>query len=192
MRKINFICHCLCLLVSACLSVEAAEQNMISNTQSTMCTADVNVFKAFDKITFFLYVPYETADLNKEIENLAVRELKKIGSVDTIHFSMKSLEEKGILKNPFLIYKLSSIQDVDGKDLSIMRASLIFKAPITIDKNKLYSQSVLWQCELYLQKDQDLKKMISRTLTPFMEEFKKMFSEANENKPIKPVFYFAK
>lgn len=180
------------------LKLNAEETSKQQMTATAPFIADnTEAIRGFTSINFFLLTPPSSRDAFKKIEFLAIEELKRNGKVQIEKMSVESLTEKlddgnGSLKNPSLTYSLRKIEDIEGKSLPIYEASLTLKAPVTVEKNKTYCRTILWQRNLYVksERDQSIERVVSKTLNQFLRSFKNDCFEDNQDAEVQPVFYF--
>ncbi|MBI2742757.1 MAG: hypothetical protein HYX48_02430 [Chlamydiales bacterium] len=177
---------------------EPAAVSQIKSTETSAAVVDADTLRGFSSLTFFLYVPASSSTSSKKMEESAKQLLEKFGRVISKTLSVQSPfseedNKNGFLKNPFLTYEIKNIQDLTGKELPILKASLTFEAPATIIKNKEYCHSTLWSRNCYIQQNANtsMEKAVSQTLTILLKDFEKDYAEANKSSPLKPTIYFA-
>lgn len=161
--------------------------NMVGNVEG---------LKGFSKILFFLYSPSKNAAMDEKIANLAVENLKQLGTVERVKFSHQNFFGKygqDFSSNPpALIYQIKAIECVQGKPLPFLRASLLFQPKATIEKNSVYCPLTLWAQTCYIKTEttKDLDKAVSKTLSLLLKEFKDAYFQANPDQKTPPTFYF--
>lgn len=199
MTSFNFFKIAIVLVPACIFSKLGAEETIKRQKAATIALGidSVEALRGFTSINFFLHTPPSARNALKKMESLVIEELKRNGKVHIEKASMESLlgklnDENSSLRNPSLVYNLTKIDDIAGRSLPIYKASLMLRAPVTVEKNKTYCRSILWEDSLYVKSEQDqsLEKVVSETLNHFLGSFKQDYFEANQDTEIQPVFYF--
>jgi hypothetical protein len=127
-----------CLILSLCASSKIlAAQNSIDQRAVTENPDSLQYFnlKKFHAFIFFPLVSAGSEEKAKKIQAIVLRELKKIGQVvpkELMHGN--SIDLSLFSDAPSLVFKIENIQDLNGKNLSIMKASLAVSSSIKIFK----------------------------------------------------------
>lgn len=152
----------------------------------------IHLLEKFSSIKLYLAIPNASSELSKKLQNQAIAELRKIGGVIPKQFSVENLiDEKDFLTSPSLVFAIKAAQDVNGKVLPLIQATLTFEAALTVKKNNQFGQGILWGKECFVEGDidSDLEKAFAQAFSLLIEDFKGAYLEANSTNPLKPTFY---
>lgn len=175
------------------------KENQLKDEKADYSIENFDVLSGWSSISFFLSGPTNIIGLSKEKKkDLAILELEKWGQVVQKKLSLLDPFEGGdtlsvLFTNPSLTYVIEEVDDIEGRALPILKATLKFEAATTVHHNKMYCHPLLWSRSCYIQSNalRQPEAIFSKTLSELLKEFEAEYVKANQINPIKPMIYIA-
>lgn len=184
MKKPFFL---LALLASSVLGHAQEDQFLFSS--EALVQERQGSLKGFHSFVFFPLLKIEEKNAIKTVE-LIDQELKKVGLV----IKKPALTPEGVdlecFSNPSLQFTIEQLVDQNNKPLPVLQARLSVTTVAEISGSKELGSLDTNRWYVYLEKTNDVQKVIKKTLPDLLKQFITDFQKTNTNNE-KPTFYIS-
>lgn len=189
----QFFRHCLfiVLLLGSCFSIESQEKNIPTyNYQDRPNLSADSPLKGLSQFLVFCMCPTASKEMSDEILNTVEKKLSLIGKVKRSKILIKTDKGEAIDLQPLdaaatLIYELRDVEDVNGKNLGIVRASLNLTTEVQINKTKQSCSPYVWSSNCFLKGTvkKNVQELVNQSLALLLDQFKVDFTKENTYSP---------
>lgn len=165
-------------------------------TYEAFTSNDAEVYKSIHNFNVFFFAKNLSEEHAKKAQNLINTELSKLGKVASEPFDIHNPTQgkdnpSSSFNSPSLIYTIELLNDVHGKPLASIAVSLEYKGMVSIEKNNVEAQAVLWSRKCYVPKSENSSdlEIIKTTLPLLLQEFEANYKQANPGSTAAHTFY---
>ena len=156
---------------------------------------DAAVYKGISSFNFFFFSSGVSSENTDKATCLIQKELEKFGKVVLESMNIQDptkgkSDPNSSFNSPSLIFSVETIKDLQGNSLPFVLISLEYRDMVSIDKNKVQTQSCLWSRYLFAKKKCSDLEIIKESLPTLMKELEISYSDANNLKNHKKTFFF--
>lgn len=160
------------------------------NPQDRPNLSSENPMKGLSKFLFFPMVPAANKKAADQILISIEQALARIGKVHSSKIIRADQGKKVLDLQPLatavtLIYELNNVQDIAGKELGIVRASLNLTTTIQIQATKQFCGPYIWSSNCFFKGsvESHTQELVSASLGYLLNQFNTAFTEANAYPP---------